>query len=85
MQHFHLTIPTVHDIIAVQMENSMQTFYLMFSEKENRAIVDTEKYPGAEVQKEVLAKSWLDAKNKFGFELTLKQEIMLEEQNGKSD
>lgn len=65
----------------------MQKFYLMFSESENRPIIDSEKYPGAEVKKEVMATSWLDAKNKFGLELTLKQEIMLEEQlkNDKSE
>lgn len=63
----------------------MQTFYLMFSENENRAIINSEKYPGADVNKEIMANSWIDAKSKFGFDLTLRQEIMLEEKNGKSD
>ena len=65
----------------------MKKFYLMFSESENRFIVDSEKYPGSQVKKEIMAESWIDAKQKFGYELTLKQEIMLEEffENGKTD
>lgn len=57
-------------------------FYLLWNEATNRLVIDRSKdLKGYVVQKETTASCWIDAKRKFGFELTPLQQEMLNEKN----
>jgi hypothetical protein len=54
------------------------TYLLLWNEVTNRMVIDIIKITGYEVQKETQAASWIEAKKKFGFELTPLQQRMLD-------
>lgn len=57
-------------------------FYLLWNEATNRIVIDrSPDLKGYAVQKETTASCWIDAKRKFGFELTPLQQEMLNEKN----
>ena len=56
-------------------------FYLLWNPKTNRIVIDKTALSGHEVQKETNASCWIDAKRKFGFELTALQQEMLNAKN----
>jgi hypothetical protein len=59
-------------------------FYLLWNPKTNRIVIDRTVLKGHEVQKETTASCWIDAKRKFGFELTPLQQEMLHEKSNSS-
>jgi len=55
----------------------MKDYYLMYSEQERRFVIDSVMDPDMKLEKTVSAKSWVDAKDQFGFKLTRIQESMI--------
>jgi hypothetical protein len=60
----------------------MQTYYLQ-KDEDKRLFIDSDLHPGAELEKTVQAKSWIDAKREFGFHLSVAQLLILEEREAK--
>lgn len=59
----------------------MNTYHLLWHPGTNRLVIEQRILSGYESQKTVRASSWIDAKKRFGFELTALQEEMLNAQN----
>ncbi len=55
----------------------MNTFHLLWHPGTNRIVIEQRILKGYESQKTTRASCWIDAKKKFGFELTALQEEML--------
>jgi hypothetical protein len=56
-------------------------YFLLWSEETNRIVIARDIPKGYEVQKQTRASSWIDAKKRFGFELTPLQQRMHDAQN----
>lgn len=59
----------------------MNTYHLLWHPETNRMVIDDHIIKGYESQKTTRAASWIDAKKRFGFELTPLQQEMLNAQN----
>ena len=59
----------------------MTTYHLLWHPGTNRLVIEGRILPEYESQRTVRASCWIDAKKKFGFELTALQEEMLNAQN----
>lgn len=59
-------------------------FFLLWDPVTNRIVIDREHLKGHEVQAETEAKSWIEAKQIFGFELTPLQRERLNETNNRA-
>ena len=53
-------------------------FYLMYCNKQERYIIDSKQNELIELKDQCIAKSWIHAKQQFGFPLTTKQESILQ-------
>lgn len=56
----------------------MTTYYLQHSETQNRHIIDTKIHTDFELTDQTESKSWLEAKQNFGYPLTSLQQYLLE-------
>lgn len=52
-------------------------YYLMENEAEGRMMIDSKQHAGYTTTETTKARSWIEAKRSFGFELTEMQESML--------
>ena len=55
-------------------------YYLMDSKKEDRFIIDSITHHGCSVEQTTEARSWIQSKKNFGFDLTVDQIMLLEDQ-----
>lgn len=53
----------------------MQTYYLMENVAEHRMMIDKVEHAKCPTCETTTARSWIEAKRKFGFELTVNQEM----------
>jgi hypothetical protein len=53
------------------------TYYLQFSNTQNRLIIDTKLSNDCELKESTIASSWIQAKYNFGYPLTSFQEYLL--------
>ena len=51
-------------------------YYLLYNETTNRLVIHNKAWHGWKIQKTTIARSWIDAKKRFGFELTALQELI---------
>lgn len=59
-------------------------FFLLSENKTGRLVIDANgKLQGCTVQNITTASCWIDAKRKFGFELTPLQQVLLDEKNNR--
>ena len=57
----------------------MKTYYLQYNENIPHKMISSERYPEYMIENSVDAESWVEAKLKLGYDLTVDQELMLEE------
>ena len=57
----------------------MKTYYLQFNEDIPHKMISSERNPEYMIENSVDAESWVEAKRLLGYDLTVEQEIMLEE------
>jgi len=59
-------------------------FFLLTEQQTGRLVIDSDnKLCGHIVERETTASCWIDAKRKFGFELTPLQQVLLDEKNNR--
>ena len=60
-------------------------YFLLWNDQSNRMMIDHRTHPGWKVEKKTEADSWLEAKQKFGMELTTLQKEILNAKGNRAE